>query len=59
MKTSLLMAVVNMVILLQEWESKEKVIVGHWADKDVQERLASWMRTAVGIMESSISAYVV
>ena len=23
------------------------------ADKDVQERLASWMRTAVGIMESS------
>ena len=30
-----------------------KVIVGHWADKDVQERLASWMRTAVGIMESS------
>ena len=32
---------------------ERKVIVGHWADKDVQERLASWMRTAVGIMESS------
>ena len=31
---------------------ERKVIVGHWADKDVQERLASWMRTAVGIMES-------
>ena len=23
---------------------ERKVIVGHWADKDVQERLASWMR---------------
>ena len=32
---------------------ERKVIVGHWADKKVQERLASWMRTAVGIMESS------
>ena len=32
---------------------ERKVIVGHWADKEVQERLASWMRTAVGIMESS------
>ena len=32
---------------------ERKVIVGHWADKAVQERLASWMRTAVGIMESS------
>ena len=32
---------------------ERKVIVGHWADKDVQERLASWMRTAVGVIESS------
>ena len=32
---------------------ERKVIVGHWADKKVQERLASWMRTAIGIMESS------
>ena len=32
---------------------ERKVIVGHWSDKKVQERLASWMRTAVGIMESS------
>ena len=32
---------------------ERKVIVGHWADKKVQERLVSWMRTAVGIMESS------
>ena len=32
---------------------ERKVIVGHWADKKVQERIASWMRTAIGIMESS------
>ena len=30
-----------------------KVVVGHWATKEVQEKIASWMRTAVGIMESS------
>ena len=32
---------------------ERKVIVGHWADRKVQEKIASWMRTAVGIMESS------
>ena len=32
---------------------ERKVIVGHWSDKKVQERIASWMRTAIGIMESS------
>lgn len=32
---------------------ERKVIVGHWADEKVQERIASWMYTAVGIMESS------
>lgn len=32
---------------------ERKVIVGHWASEKVQVRLASWMRTAVGIMESS------
>lgn len=30
-----------------------KVIVGHWAQKEVKEKIASWMRTAVGVMESS------
>lgn len=30
-----------------------KVIMGYWADKNVQERIASWMRTAIGIVESS------
>ncbi len=32
---------------------ERKVIMGHWADVNVQERIASWMRTAIGIMESS------
>ena len=32
---------------------KVKVIVGHWADEKVQDQLASWMRTAIGVMESS------
>ena len=30
-----------------------KVVVGYWNDKDVQERIARWMRTAIGVMESS------
>ncbi|HIS47259.1 MAG TPA: L-arabinose isomerase [Candidatus Scybalocola faecigallinarum] len=30
-----------------------KVIVGYWEDAAVQEKIASWMRTAVGIVESS------
>ena len=37
---------------------ERKVIVGHWADKDVQERLASWMRTAVGNLDSFIGACI-
>ncbi|MEE1032007.1 MAG: L-arabinose isomerase [Ruminococcus sp.] len=32
---------------------ERKVIVGHWANERVQKRIASWMRTAIGIMESS------
>lgn len=32
---------------------ERKVIVGFWEDKEVQEKLASWMCTAVGVMESS------
>ncbi|MDD3795446.1 MAG: L-arabinose isomerase, partial [Lachnospiraceae bacterium] len=32
---------------------ERKVAVGHWSDPAVQEKIASWMRTAVGIMESS------
>jgi len=32
---------------------ERNVIVGHWADENVIKRIASWMRTAIGIMESS------
>lgn len=32
---------------------ERKVICGYWEDKQVIGRLAAWMRTAVGIMESS------
>lgn len=32
---------------------ERKVIVGFWDDKAVQAKIASWMRTAVGVMESS------
>jgi L-arabinose isomerase len=32
---------------------ERKIIAGHWSDKTVQKRIADWMRTAIGIMESS------
>lgn len=32
---------------------ERKVVVGHWSDRAVQKRIADWMRTAIGIMESS------
>ena len=32
---------------------ERKVIVGYWNNTGVQRRIAEWMRTAVGIMESS------
>ncbi len=32
---------------------ERKIIVGYWEDQEVQERIADWMRTAIGIMESS------
>jgi L-arabinose isomerase len=32
---------------------ERKVVVGFWEDKTVQERIAGWMVTAVGIIESS------
>lgn len=32
---------------------ERKVVVGHWSDPVVVGKIASWMRTAVGIMESS------
>ncbi len=32
---------------------ERKVVVGHWANQTVQESLAEWMRTAIGVIESS------
>ncbi len=32
---------------------ERKIIVGHWANASVQDKLAGWMRTAIGVMESS------
>ena len=32
---------------------ERKIVVGHWNDKEVQKKIADWMRTAIGIMESS------
>ena len=32
---------------------ERKVIAGYWKDPEVQERIASWQRTAIGIVESS------
>ena len=32
---------------------ERKVVVGYWADEDVQKKIGSWMRTAVGVIESS------
>ena len=31
---------------------ERKVIVGHWNDKEVISRMGSWMRTAIGVVES-------
>ena len=49
------------VILQQQLETdstknaciERKVIAGYWKDNEVRSRIASWMRTAVGVMESS------
>lgn len=30
-----------------------KIVVGYWEDADVQEKIASWMRTTIGVVESS------
>lgn len=32
---------------------ERKVVVGHWSDVAVQEKIASWMSTAIGVIESS------
>ena len=39
--------------MVSRMRMERKVVVGHWNDNKVKERIGSWMRTAVGIIESS------
>ena len=39
--------------ILSRMGIERKTIVGYWQDAEVQEKLGSWMRTAIGIVESS------
>ena len=39
--------------IVSRMKIERKVIVGFWDDKVVQETIASWMRTAIGVIESS------
>ena len=32
---------------------ERKVVMGYWEDEDVQKKIGSWMRTAVGVIESN------
>ena len=32
---------------------EREIVVGHWSNVEVQKKIASWMRTAIGIIESS------
>ncbi|CRZ33603.1 L-arabinose isomerase [Herbinix hemicellulosilytica] len=32
---------------------ERKIVVGHWSNENVLKRIAGWMRTAVGVVESS------
>ena len=32
---------------------ERKIVVGYWEDEAVQKKIGSWMRTAVGVVESS------
>ena len=35
------------------YDMERKVVAGYWEDEDVQKQIGSWMRTAVGVVESS------
>ena len=39
--------------IVSRMRMERKVVVGHWSDKIVQQKIASWMRTAIGVVESS------
>ena len=37
--------------ILSRMGIEHKIVVGYWADENVQDKIASWMRTALGILE--------
>ncbi|MEE1321202.1 MAG: L-arabinose isomerase [Acutalibacteraceae bacterium] len=39
--------------ILSRMNISREIVVGHWSTKAVQEKIAAWMRTAVGVVESS------
>lgn len=39
--------------MVTRMEIPRKVVMGHWSDEQTVRRIAGWMRTAVGVMESS------
>ncbi|MCR4956255.1 MAG: L-arabinose isomerase [Lachnospiraceae bacterium] len=39
--------------IVSRMRMERKVVVGHWSDPVVVEKIANWMRTAVGVCESS------
>ena len=43
----------NMDTFSAAMNMERKVVAGYWEDEDVQKQIGSWMRTAVGVVESS------
>ena len=39
--------------IVSRMKIERKVVVGHWKDAEVRAKIASWMNTAVGVIESS------
>ena len=39
--------------MVSRMQMERKIIAGYWADREVQKRIGAWMRTAVGVVESS------
>jgi L-arabinose isomerase len=39
--------------IVSRMEIERKIVVGHWSSEVVQNRIGSWMRTAIGVIESS------
>ena len=43
----------ELIYIFTRLHKNRKVIMGYWEDKETQERIGDWMRTAVGVIESS------